>query len=38
MLAAIVADTPVGSTIVAVDIAAFLICQAIAAVKGGILR
>ena len=38
ILMSIVAGTPVGSTIVAVDIAAFLICQAIAAVKGGILR
>ncbi len=35
ILVSIVADTPVGSTIVAADIAAFLICMVIAKLQGG---
>lgn len=35
MLVSIVAGTPVGATIVAVDIAAFLICALIAGIQGG---
>lgn len=38
LLLSIVAGTPVGSTIVAADIAAFLICCLIAACKGGIRK
>ena len=34
ILTAIIADTPVGSTIVAVDILAFLICLGIARLQG----
>ena len=38
ILVSIVAGTPVGSTIVAVDIAAFLICSLIAGIQGGITK
>ena len=38
MLVSIVAGTPAGSTIVAADIAAFLICSLIAKIKGGVKK
>lgn len=38
ILIAIVAGTPVGSTIVAADIGAFLICYCIGLFKGGIRK
>ena len=38
MLVSIVAGTPVGSTIVAADIAAFLICSAIGGIQGGFAK
>ena len=36
ILVSVVADTPVGSTIVAIEIAAFVVCWAAGAVKGGL--
>ena len=38
ILISIIAGTPVGSTIVAVDIGAFLICSLTAKIKGGLTR
>lgn len=38
LLTAVVAGTPVGSTIVAVDIVAFAVCWTVGAVKGGIRK
>ena len=38
ILVSVVADTPVGSTIVAIEIAAFVVCWAAGAIKGGVRK